>query len=63
MSWGFLFIPCVAFFSRSGGGSSLKELPVTKAVIYRSMDKKAWKYIVREHLGTKLVVVVEKSGT
>ena len=36
----------------------LQGLPVAKAVIYRNVDKKAWEQIVKEHLGSRVVVVV-----
>ena len=38
----------------------LKELQattVTKAVIYRNVDRKAWEQIAKEHQGMNLVVV------
>ena len=36
----------------------LQGLPVSKAVIYRNVDRKAWEQIAREHQGQKVVVVV-----
>jgi hypothetical protein len=36
----------------------LQGLPVTKAVIYRNVDKKAWEQIAREHQGANLMIVV-----
>ena len=36
----------------------LQGLPVTKAVIYRNVDKKAWELIAKEHLVAALVVIV-----
>ena len=36
----------------------LQGLPVTKAVIYRNVDKKAWEQISKEHLGVKVVAVL-----
>jgi len=39
----------------------LKELqgvPVTKAVIYRNVDRKAWEQIAKEHQGARMVGVV-----
>ena len=36
----------------------LQGLPVTKAVIYRNVDRKAWKQMVRTHSGVRVVVVV-----
>ena len=39
----------------------LKELqgfPVTKAVIYRNVDRKAWEQIAKEHQGVRMVGVV-----
>lgn len=35
----------------------LQGLPVTKAVIYRNVDRKAWEQIAKEHLGVTLVVI------
>ncbi|MEI7453818.1 MAG: hypothetical protein WCK04_06290, partial [Actinomycetes bacterium] len=35
----------------------LQGLPVTKAVIYRNVDRKAWEQIAREHQGATVVVV------
>ena len=36
----------------------LQMLPVTKAVIYRNVDRKAWEQIVKDHQGARVVVVV-----
>ena len=36
----------------------LQGLPVTKAVIYRNVDKKAWEQIAKEHPGVRFVVAV-----
>jgi hypothetical protein len=36
----------------------LQALPVTKAVIYRNIDKKAWEQIAKEHVGAKVVVMI-----
>jgi hypothetical protein len=44
----------------------LKEpqgLPVTKAVIYRNVDKKAWEQIAKEHLGVRIVVIAPRRST
>ena len=35
----------------------LQALPVTKAVIYRNVDRKAWEQIVREHRSMRVTVV------
>jgi hypothetical protein len=35
----------------------LQGLPVTKAVIYRNIDKKAWEQIAKEHVGAKAFVI------
>ena len=35
----------------------LQGLPVTKAVIYRNVDKKAWEQIYREHGRTTVIFV------
>ena len=42
--------------SKSELMKELQGLPVTKAVIYRNVDKKAWEQIAREHQGSKIVV-------
>ena len=34
-----------------------QALSVTKAVIYRNVDRKAWEAIAREHQGVRVVVV------
>lgn len=36
----------------------LQGLPVTKAVIYRNVDRKAWEQIAREHQSVRVVVTV-----
>ena len=36
----------------------LRGLPVTKAVIYRNVDRKAWELIAKEHQGVRVIVVV-----
>ena len=36
----------------------LQGLPVTKAVIYRNVDKKAWEQIAKEHRSMRSVVVI-----
>ena len=36
----------------------LQGLPVTKAVIYRSVDRKAWEQIAKEHQGVRAVVIL-----
>ncbi len=35
----------------------LQGLPVTKAVIYRNVDKKAWEQIAKEHIGATAIIV------
>jgi hypothetical protein len=37
----------------------LQGLPVTKAVIYRNVDRKAWKQMVRTHSGVRVAVRVK----
>ena len=39
----------------------VQALPVTKAIIYRNVDRKAWEQIAKEHQGVRLVVVVTGS--
>ncbi len=36
----------------------IQALPVTKAVIYRNVDRKAWEQIAKEHQGVRVLVVV-----
>ena len=36
----------------------LQGLTVTKAVIYRNVDRKAWEQIAKEHRGARAVVMV-----
>ena len=36
----------------------LQGLPVTKAVIYRNVDKKGWDAIAKEHQTSNLVIVI-----
>ena len=36
----------------------LQGLSVTKAIIYRNVDKKAWEQIAKEHQGARVAVVV-----
>ena len=36
----------------------LQGLPVTKAVIYRNVDKKAWEHIVKEHQTPRAVCII-----
>ena len=35
----------------------LQELPVTKAVIYRNVDRKTWEKIVKEHQVCSVVML------
>ena len=35
----------------------VQALPITKAVIYRNVDRKAWEKIAKEHQGARIVVV------
>lgn len=43
--------------SKSELVKELQGLPVTKAVIYRNVDKKAWEEIAKGHQGVRVVVV------
>ena len=36
----------------------LQGLPVTKAVIYRNVDKKAWEQIAKEHPRANAVIII-----
>ena len=36
----------------------LQGLPVTKAAIYRNVDRKAWEQIVREHQTVRAVCIL-----
>jgi hypothetical protein len=36
----------------------LQGLPVTKAVIYRNVDRKAWEQIAKERQGARVVLLV-----
>lgn len=36
----------------------LQRIPIAKAVVYRSVDKKAWEQIAREHPSATFIVVV-----
>jgi hypothetical protein len=36
----------------------VQALPVTKAIIYRNVDRKAWEQIAKEHQGVRLVLVM-----
>ena len=36
----------------------LQGLPVTKAVIYRNVDRRAWEQIAREHQTASMVAVI-----
>lgn len=38
---------------------AVQALPVTKVVIYRNVDKKAWEQIAKERQGGRVVVVVK----
>ena len=49
--------------SKSELMKELQGLPVTKAVIYRNVDKKAWEQIAKEHLGVGMVVIVPQRST
>jgi hypothetical protein len=44
--------------SKSDLLKKLQGLPVTKAVIYRNVDRKAWEQIAKEHQGVRYVVMV-----
>ena len=36
----------------------VQALSVTKALIYRNVDRKAWEAIAKEHQGVRAVVVI-----
>ncbi len=36
----------------------VQALPVTKAVIYRNVDRKAWEAIAKEHQGVGVVLIL-----
>jgi hypothetical protein len=36
----------------------VQALPVTKAIIYRNVDRKAWEQIAKEHQGVRLVLAM-----
>ena len=36
----------------------LQGLPVTKAVIYRNVDRKAWEQIAKERQGVRVIVIL-----
>ena len=36
----------------------LQGLPVTKAIIYRNVDRKAWEQIAKEHSGVRVVITL-----
>lgn len=36
----------------------IQGLPVTKAVIYRNVDRKAWEQIAKEYQGPQLIVLL-----
>ena len=38
----------------------LQGLPVTKAVIYHKVDRKAWEQIAKERQGLRVVAVLQK---
>ncbi len=38
----------------------LQALPVTKAVIYRNVDKKAWEQIAKAHSSTATLILVQR---
>ncbi len=44
--------------SKSELMKELQGLPVTKAVIYRNVDKKAWEQIAKENMKPAVVVVM-----
>lgn len=45
--------------SKSELMKEVQALSVTKAVIYRNVDRKAWEAIVKEHQGVRTVVVIK----
>ena len=44
--------------SKSELMKELQGLPVTTAVMYRNVDRKAWEQIAKEHVGAKVVVMI-----
>jgi len=44
--------------SKSELVKEVQALPVTKAVIYRNVDKKAREQIAREHQGVRVVIAL-----
>ena len=44
--------------SKSELMKELQGLPVTKAVLYRNVDKKAWDAIAKEHQGVGVIVII-----
>ena len=44
--------------SKSDLLKKLQGLPVTKAVIYRNVHRKAWEQIAKEHQGARVVLLV-----
>ena len=45
--------------SKSELVKEVQALSVTKAVIYRNVDRKAWEAIAKEHPGVRVVVVAQ----
>lgn len=53
-----LLVETQAVRSRSTLLKELQGLPVTKAVIHRNVDKKAWEQIVKDNPGARVVTVI-----
>ncbi len=53
-----MLIETQIFRSKSELLKELQGLPVTKAVIYRNVDKKSWEQIAKEHQGLTSVIIV-----
>lgn len=53
-----MLIETQAVRSRSGLLKELQGLPVTKAVIYRNVNRRAGKQIAGEHQGVRVMVVI-----
>lgn len=45
--------------SKSELVKEVQALSVTKAVIYRNVDRKSWDAIAKEHQGDRIVVVIK----
>lgn len=47
--------------SKSELPKEVQGLPVSKAVIYRNVDRKAWEQIVRDNQGVRVAIVMTKA--